>query len=288
MGKISILENNRYYKIDDSETIGYISFQTIFEVLEFFTGDCIPVIVGYLLKFEEIGSLNVYSLYADDNFKIKVEPVIYGYYEDDELKTTTQATTNNPLISFIDLMIGEEDEEYDFFNDINFDFQQFCIDECYHYDYCVNVDEFLSLECIKNIGLTKEAYNQTLLELSKISDDYENFVKKQNIAEIQLKYEQEINRLKAELEQAQALLAEKQKNEYAQSVDEPLHPKTKTSHEKLIAVLASMAKLDFDKPFSNYDSLCLKAELLGIDNFLNKDTLAKLLNNAHKHIHNSK
>lgn len=112
------------------------------------------------------------------------------------------------------------------------------------------------------------------------------------ITELEQQLHSEIDRLKTELEQAQTLLAEKladkQNIELAQSVDEPLHPKLKTSHEKLIAVLASMAELDFNKPFSNYDSLCLKAELLGMDNFLNKDTLAKLLNNAHKHINNSK
>lgn len=171
-------------------------------------------------------------------------------------------------------------------------------------NYTTKADQFKSMLNSKgividgfnsNIELTKANNEHELSqdETQKTNSEYEPSQDEINHLTTELQQAHgEIDRLKAELEQAQALLAEKQKNEYAQSVqvvdNEPLHPKTKTSHEKLIAVLASMAKLDFDKPFSNYDSLCLQSELLGMDNFLNKDTLAKLLNNAHKHINNSK
>lgn len=156
-------------------------------------------------------------------------------------------------------------------------------------DYCISfytIDYELSFE---DVLFDRKNLNKFLKlgELDKQTNNEIETLKKQ----LQQAHG-EIDRLKAELEQAQALLAEKQKNEYGQSVqvvdNESLHPKTKTSHEKLIAVLASMAKLDFDKPFSNYDGLCLQSELLGMDSFLSKDTLAKLLNNAHKHINNSK
>lgn len=54
----------------------------------------------------------------------------------------------------------------------------------------------------------------------------------------------------------------------------------------MILVLASMADINIDKPYSVHESLKAKADLLGIDKFPSNETVKGWLNKANKHKEN--
>lgn len=103
------------------------------------------------------------------------------------------------------------------------------------------------------------------LAFKNLKKDNLNFLEKNTSLKFQL--ESEIKR--------NAELSSKNKD-----LNSPDNPRSATSIAKIIAVLASEAKIDLNHPYSSYQAINLKAEQLGIDNFPNDDTYTKWMTKA--------
>lgn len=300
MRKIEEQSNREFF--DDDENENYVLFYEFIIILTLYGNDSEKMVAEYLIRDDEFLKLDYYiydSFFSkaanpkipyneDGSFSLHEIPNLdelvskYGFHKQKYNASNNEYDTEYPTEYFLEQVLDDHVE--DIFNDKHW-----------------KIEDLLSLDCMVNIGLDANAFEECYEALNSEPSTVLRYIKerkefRERLIEEQVRsrksqnidpnlYDMAVKQLANKDSKIKDLLnkIESLEQKAISSNDQPMHPRTANNASKIIAALTSeLLKMDLTQPFSNDSNGKIMAAIEKQGNTVSKDVIADWLKLAHE------
>ena len=307
------MEESEKEFFDNDEHESYVLFYEFVIILALYGDDSEKMVADYLIRDDEFLKLDYYIY--DSYFSKAANPEIYDSYfskaanpeiphKKDESFSLHEIPNLDELVSKYGFHKqkydeGSNEEQYptEFFLEQVLDDH---VEDIFNDKYW-KIEDVLSLDCIVNIGLDANAFEECYEALNSEPSTVLRYIKERKEFRERLIAEQVRSRKSQNIDPNSYDMAVKQlankdnkikdllnkieslEQKSISSNDQPMHPRTANNTSKIIAALTSeLLKMDLTQPFSNDSNGKVMAAIEKQGNTVSKDVIADWLKLAHE------
>ena len=300
MRKIEEQSNREFF--DDDENENYVLFYEFIIILTLYGNDSEKMVAEYLIRDDEFLKLDYYiydSFFSkaanpkipyneDGSFSLHEIPNLdelvskYGFHKQKYNASNNEYDTEYPTEYFLEQVLDDHVE--DIFNDKHW-----------------KIEDLLSLDCIVNIGLDANAFEECYEALNSEPSTVLRYIKerkefRERLIEEQVRsrksqnidpnlYDMAVKELANKDSKIKDLLnkIESLEQQAISNNDQPMHPRTANNASKIIAALTSeLLNMDLTQPFASNSNGKIMAAIENQGNTVSKDVIADWLKLAHE------
>ena len=300
MRKIEEQSNRDFF--DDDENENYVLFYEFIIILTLYGNDSEKMVAEYLIRDDEFLKLDYYiydSFFSkaanpkipyneDGSFSLHEIPNLdelvskYGFHKQKYNASNNEYDTEYPTEYFLEQVLDDHVE--DIFNDKHW-----------------KIEDLLSLDCIVNIGLDANAFEECYEALNSEPSTVLRYIKerkefRERLIEEQVRsrksqnidpnlYDMAVKELTNKDSKIKDLLnkIESLEQQAISNNDQPMHPRTANNASKIIAALTSeLLNMDLTQPFASNSNGKIMAAIEKQGNTVSKDVIADWLKLAHE------
>ena len=300
MRKIEEQSNRDFF--DDDENENYVLFYEFIIILTLYGNDSEKMVAEYLIRDDEFLKLDYYiydSFFSkaanpkipyneDGSFSLHEIPNLdelvskYGFHKQKYNASNNEYDTEYPTEYFLEQVLDDHVE--DIFNDKHW-----------------KIEDLLSLDCIVNIGLDANAFEECYEALNGEPSTVLRYIKerkefRKRLIEEQVRsrksqnidpnlYDMAVKELTNKDSKIKDLLnkIESLEQQAISNNDQPMHPRTANNASKIIAALTSeLLNMDLTQPFASNSNGKIMAAIEKQGNTVSKDVIADWLKLAHE------
>ena len=300
MRKIEEQSNRDFF--DDDENENYVLFYEFIIILTLYGNDSEKMVAEYLIRDDEFLKLDYYiydSFFSkaanpkipyneDGSFSLHEIPNLdelvskYGFHKQKYNASNNEYDTEYPTEYFLEQVLDDHVE--DIFNDKHW-----------------KIEDLLSLDCIVNIGLDANAFEECYEALNSEPSTVLRYIKerkefRERLIEEQVRsrksqnidpnlYDMAVKELANKDSKIKDLLnkIESLEQQAISNNDQPMHPRTANNASKIIAALTSeLLNMDLTQPFASNSNGKIMAAIEKQGNTVSKDVIADWLKLAHE------